>query len=117
MSQHVIGERTGPAVRYATVCPNCSSTSIYTWSATIAPDRLHTSQSMCQDCSLVFSNPQAGLDAIERYYAHSYYEQGWAYALNRDAAAADAAVARQRGAVARIRAFVPGGTILEIGAG
>src|SRR5206468_8444395 len=38
---------------------------------------LHFAQVRCRGCGLLISQPQAGAEEIERFYAHTFYEEVW----------------------------------------
>lgn len=64
-------------MRSLSECPSCGSQKIRPYSFTPTEERgnaIHGSQSHCAKCDLVFSNPVAEAEELERYYAASYYE-------------------------------------------
>ncbi len=62
-----------------TSCPGCGGTRLHRYSRTVDAERrpsdLHFMQDRCTACDLVFSNPVADADELNRYYAAEYYEQ------------------------------------------
>src|SRR5215204_3554409 len=112
----VVGRRS-MLVNVVEGCVNCGSGSFATWGVTVGRDRLHLSQCRCRDCGLVFSNPQCDVTTINDYYSHSYYEEHWADVLKDDEQSLAEAVERQRSEVRRIRKYVGGGKVLEVGSG
>lgn len=87
------------------------------WSLTLSPGRLHYSQAQCRACSLVFSNPVCDGTELESYYRDEYWETHWPEALNRDPSAVEQSLLQQVSEVERLRRFVPGGKLLEVGSG
>lgn len=87
------------------------------WGTTNGPGRLHSSQSICRKCGLVFSNPVCDWSELEAFYRDDYWEQHWPGALSDDPAAVRLAVDEQRHEVERIKAFAPGPKLLEVGSG
>jgi 2-polyprenyl-3-methyl-5-hydroxy-6-metoxy-1,4-benzoquinol methylase len=82
---------------------------------------IHFAQRRCRGCDLVFSDPVAEPDELERYYRTQYYEES-----GREYSAAQPNLAELIGAWERDEAaglresvlpYVPGGSFLEIGAG
>ena len=87
------------------------------WGSTNGPGRLHSSQSICRRCGLVFSNPVCGWAELEAFYRDDFWEQHWPAALSKDAAEIKQAVDGQRSEVDRIKAFAPGPKLLDVGSG
>src|SRR5215207_7785739 len=87
------------------------------WSSTVAPEHLHESQSICRDCTLVFSNPVSDWTELEAFYRDDFWEVHWPGALNRDPESIEASIARQRDEVKRVLEYSNGGRLLEAGSG
>lgn len=87
------------------------------WGVTLAPGRVHYSQTVCTDCGLVFSNPVCDWPELEQFYRSDYWQSHWPDALDRSQGAVALSVDSQRAEAARISKLVPGGRLVEIGAG
>jgi SAM-dependent methyltransferase len=87
------------------------------WGSTNGPGRLHSAQSVCLKCGLVFSNPVCDWADLEAFYRDDYWEEHWPDALSRDPDAVRKSVDEQRPEVALVRSFLPGPRILEVGSG
>jgi 2-polyprenyl-3-methyl-5-hydroxy-6-metoxy-1,4-benzoquinol methylase len=87
------------------------------WGETQGPDRLHSSQSVCEECGLVFSNPVCDWDELEAFYRDDYWETHWPEALQRDPARIREAVDSQRPEVRLVVEFGGKGRLLEVGSG
>ena len=98
-------------------CANCGSTSYQTWSATIGFDHLHFAQCRCNDCGLIFSNPQCDQATVNSYYANHYYEDHWPQLLDDDRDSIAKVTARLAAEVERIKGLIKGGKLLEVGSG
>jgi SAM-dependent methyltransferase len=98
-------------------CANCGSASYQTWGATIGRDQLHFSQCRCDDCGLIFSNPQCDQTTLNSYYADHYYEDHWPQLLDDDENAVAEVTARLCAEVERIKSVIKAGKLLEVGSG
>lgn len=104
-------------VRYLSVCPICRSGRIRPFAYSVEPGAPHCAQSRCQDCTLVFSNPQCTDRSLSEYYGSSYWETHWSEQLSTDSTKAEHDVAVQRPEARRIAELAGKGRLLEIGSG
>ena len=111
-------------MRPLTACPGCGATSIRAFSSTPIHERngdIHYAQSHCRRCDLVFSNPVAEPEDLERYYRSSYYQECGPLYAREDPGLDDMIAAWERDEAAGLQEsvlpYVSGGRFLEIGAG
>lgn len=87
------------------------------WGVTEGAGRLHTSQSICRECGLVFSNPACDWSDLESFYRDDFWDTHWPDALKRDALSVERSIARQRDEAAMILKYASVGRLLEVGSG
>ena len=105
-------------------CPGCGGARLRPFALTPEAERtndIHHAQTRCRGCDLVFSNPVAEPDELERYYRSAYYEEcGPHYACDQPGIA-EVIAGWERDEAAGLRQsvlpYVPGGRFFEIGAG
>jgi 2-polyprenyl-3-methyl-5-hydroxy-6-metoxy-1,4-benzoquinol methylase len=105
-------------------CPGCGGRSFRPFAFTVEAERgrdMHFAQTRCRDCDLVFSDPVAGPDDLQRFYDSTYYEdlerefnpaRPDIEAIVRARAAGEAVGLRES-----VLPYVTSGTFFEIGAG
>jgi 2-polyprenyl-3-methyl-5-hydroxy-6-metoxy-1,4-benzoquinol methylase len=105
-------------------CPGCGGTSFRPFSFTIEAERghdMHFAQTRCLDCDLVFSDPVADRDELERFYQSTYYEHLEPEYNPARPDLEEIVRARARGEAEGLRGsvlpYVTSGTFFEIGAG
>lgn len=111
-------------MKTVSVCPGCGSRSLRRFSFTVESERngdMHYAQSRCRACDLVFANPVAERDELERFYRTEYYEEHErVYNANRSDLG-DVIRTRAREEAEGLRAtvlpYVERGAFFEIGAG
>jgi len=111
-------------MKAVTRCPACDGGSFTPFSFTVESERngaMHFAQTRCQDCDLVFSDPVAGPDELERFYREEYYEEvEQVYNANKpnlEQLVRDRARGEAEGLRGSVLPYVTGGTFFEIGAG
>jgi 2-polyprenyl-3-methyl-5-hydroxy-6-metoxy-1,4-benzoquinol methylase len=105
-------------------CPGCKSHNLVPFSFTVPEERgrdLHFAQTRCRNCDLVFSNPVAGEEELERFYRSEYYEHHEreynALDPQLERLVRDRARHEAEGLRGSVLPFVTSGRFFEIGAG
>ena len=105
-------------------CPACDGRHFQPFSLTVESERngaMHFAQTRCRDCDLVFANPVAEPDELERFYRGEYYEDHERVynADNPDLERIirDRALGEAEGLRGSVLPYVPDGRFFEIGAG
>lgn len=106
------------------LCPACGGTSFREFSFTVEAERngdMHYGKTRCRDCDLVFTNPVAEADELERFYRTQYYEEHErvynAYDPRLEQLIRDRARDEAKGLKGSVLPYVKGGLFFEIGAG
>jgi 2-polyprenyl-3-methyl-5-hydroxy-6-metoxy-1,4-benzoquinol methylase len=105
-------------------CPACDGRVFQPFSFTVESERngaMHFAQTRCRDCDLVFANPVAEPDELERFYRAEYYEEHeQVYNANKpdlEQIIRDRALGEAEGLRRSVLPYVPDGRFFEIGAG
>jgi 2-polyprenyl-3-methyl-5-hydroxy-6-metoxy-1,4-benzoquinol methylase len=105
-------------------CPSCGGTSLRPFAWTVESERngdMHYGQTRCRDCDLVFSNPVAEAEELDRFYRTEYYEEHErvykAHDPNIERLVRDRARHEADGLKGAVLPYVQGGVFFEIGAG